>query len=357
LSATTIDAFGRSPAIATTGRMRFRMGRRLLTGCVKSFFQKKRQLLFPKSDLKLDGSINDSQTTITLDSVENLFLVPDHPAYSPKDESLLTYVRIDDEIIEFSGITGLQLTGCIRGSLGTTAAAHDDEAEVNSFYKLEGNAMDLALKLMLSDSEQTDYLENLTATSVGIVDLDVTSNSIYFAGIDLTRDYNVKLGDYVKTQNFTEGANNIATYTEILDVVQVPSGSYIVLDAALIYEVPATGDVSFLSKYNTLGIGLGMSTDEVDISRHEDLRRNFISNFDYRFFVREEIEEGKAFIEQEIYLPASCYALPIDRNGLARVSVGIHKPPVPGSGIITVSRDNIISPNNLEGNRAILNPL
>lgn len=315
--------------------------------------QKKRQLLFPKADVKLDGAINNAQTTITLDSVENLFVVPDHPAYSTKDPAILTYVRIEDEIIQFTGITGLQLTGCVRGAQGTAAAAHADESQVESFYKLEDNVMNLSLKIMLSDPDQTEYIVDLDATSVGIADLTLVDNAFYFAGVDLTRDYNVRIGDYVKSDSFTDVTNNLSTYTEILDVVVLDTGSYIVVDTVLDYESPATGNVSFLSQYNSLGTGLGMNTDEVDIGKHEQLRSNFLANFDLRFFLRDEIEEGKEFIENQLYLPARCYSLPIDRDGLARTSLGIHKPPLPGSNIITLSESNIIRPDQLEVNRSV----
>ena len=331
----------------------FKSGQGFVTLNLNSPDQKKRQLLFAKTDLELDGGIDSTQTTITLNSVENLFTVPTHPLYPSGDPSLLTYVRIDDEIIQFTGISGLDLTGCIRGAQGTTAVLHDDEAQVESFYKLEGNAMDLALKVLLSNEDQSDYITNLPCTAVGSDGVNIVDNIFYFAGVDLTRDYNVSIGDYLTSTGFTETNNNLASYTEILDVVVIETGSYLLMDATLDYESMGTGTVSILSKYNTLGVGLGLDVDEIDIKRHEQLRGNFISNVDYRFFIREEIEDGKEFIEKEMYLPASCYSLPIDREGLARSSVGIHKPPLPGSNILTISRDNIIKPESLEVNRSV----
>lgn len=315
--------------------------------------QKKRQLLLPKADTELDGAINNSQVAITLASVENLFVVPDHPAYAPKDDSIKTYVRIEDEIIEYTSISGLVLNGCVRGSLGTTAVAHDDESAVESFYVLEGNAMDLALKLMLSDADQTPYLSSFEATSVGITDSEAIDDIIWFAGKNITRDYNITIGDFITTSGFTEAGNNFATYKEILDVVVTDTGSYIMVDETLTLEVGATGSVTFLSQYNTLGFGLKMDTDEVDIDKHEELRRSFLSIHNYRFYLRQEIEEGKEFIEKEIYLPASCYSLPGDREGLSRVGVGIHKAPIPGRGIVTLSEDNITNPKDLKVKRSI----
>lgn len=315
--------------------------------------QKKRQLLLPKADTALNGAIDDSQASITLDSVDNLFVVPDHPGYFTKDSSIKTYVRIEDEIIEYTSISGFILNGCIRGSLGTVAVAHDDESDVESFYVLEGNVIDLSLKIMLSDKDQTPYITDLEASKVGGSDLELIDNAIWFGGKNITRDYNVSIGDYVTTSGFTEIGNNFVDYKEILDVVITDTGSYVIIDETLTPEATTNGLVTFLSQYNTLGFGLKMDTDEVDILKHEELRRSFLANHNYRFYIRQEIEEGKEFIEKELYLPASCYSLPVDRKGLARVSVGIHKAPIPGRGIVTISESNVTNPKDLKIKRSI----
>jgi hypothetical protein len=316
--------------------------------------QKKRSRVYIKPDTELDGAIDASQTTLNVADIENFFIVPDHPAYSPKDESLKTYVRIEDEIIEFTGITGNQLTGLVRGSLGTTAAAHNDETQVEGFLKLEGHAMDLALKIMLSDKDQTPYLDNLNASAVNFDGFSAAENTIFFQGIDFTRDAQVLIGDFIKTSGFTESANNLNTWTEILDFGVNDLGSYIVVDADLDYESPATGSVDFLSQYNTLGsFGTKMDQDEVDIEKHLFLKNSFLSQYNMRFFIRDDIESGKDFIEQELYLPTSCYGLPTDAEGLCRVSVGIHKPPIPGSNIITASVDNVLNAKDLAIQRSV----
>jgi len=58
--------------------------------------QKKRQDIYPSIETELNGSINNSVTTITLETVENLLL--------PYSTVLETYVVIDDEIIRYTGI-------------------------------------------------------------------------------------------------------------------------------------------------------------------------------------------------------------------------------------------------------------
>jgi hypothetical protein len=316
--------------------------------------QKKRSQLFIKPDTDLDGAINNVQTTLTVSEIENFFVVPDHPAYSPKDTSLTTCVRIDDEIIKYEGISGNNLTGLTRGFLGTTAASHNDEAQVEGFLVLEGNAIDLALKIMLSDKDQTPYIEDLPATNVGTDGTNVLDNAIFFTDVNFNRDFQIEIGDFVKTSGFTNPANNLSLWTKILDFGITNQGSYIVVDASLVFEPTTSGTVDFLSQYNTFGsFGLGMDTDEVDIDKHLFLKGSFLSEYQMRFFLRDDIESGKEFIEKELYLPTSCYSLPTDAEGLSRVSIGIHKPPIPGTNIITASKRNITNPQSLNVQRSV----
>lgn len=316
--------------------------------------QKRRVLVLPKGDTKLDGAIDAVQTTITLLSTENFFVIPDHPAYSPKDDDLLSYVKIEDEFIQYTGVSGNQLTGCTRGAFFTTPAAHADETQAETLFKIEGNSMELALKSMLSDKDQTPYIEALEASAVNDFIGGPVANAIYFGGVDFERNYNVRIGDFIRTTGFTEAGNNFASWKEILDLVVLDTGSYIVVDELLSDEPVATGAVDFLSRYNSLGsFGVGMNTDEVDIEKHEFLRRNFLFDFDYRFFVRDEIEDLKEWIESELYRPASCYSLPADKGGLSRLSVGLHVAPLPGESIVTISEKNVTKPSGIEVKRSI----
>lgn len=327
-------------------------------GIVKLFLnspdQKKRASLLYTLEADADGPIDISQTTIDVTSVENLFIVPDHPGYSTKDPALATFVRIDDEVIEVGSIVGTQLQGCTRGALGTVAATHGDQTQVESVYRLQGTAMDLALKVMLSDADQTSYLDDFAISVMNWNGVEASPGSIFFADKNLQRDYNVNIGDWIKTSGFIEGANNLSSWTLIQDVIISDLGTTIVVDAALAYEISDGGVCEMLSQYNTLGsFGLGLDVDEVDINEHQALGRSFLSDFELRFFLVDEISDGKEWLEKEIYLPASCYSLPTDREGLARVSVGIHKAPLPNRGIVTLSQDNIADPKSLSIKRSV----
>tara|TARA_B100000029_G_scaffold75947_1_gene67702 strand:+ start:955 stop:2976 length:2022 start_codon:yes stop_codon:yes gene_type:complete len=64
----------------------------------------------------LDGGINDSVTTITVDSTE------DFPSAGT--------INIGSEKITYTGVTSTTFTGCGRGADSTSAASHSDNAEV-----------------------------------------------------------------------------------------------------------------------------------------------------------------------------------------------------------------------------------
>lgn len=66
--------------------------------------------------LTLNGTIDSSVTTITLNSTDGL--------------SSVGYIKLDSEIISYTGKTATTLTGCFRGQAGTAAAGHTHGAAV-----------------------------------------------------------------------------------------------------------------------------------------------------------------------------------------------------------------------------------
>lgn len=95
---------------------------------------------------KIPSAITDSDSSIILD---NILL-----ANGEDDMDSAGYILIDDEIIQYTGLTTAYrtLTGCTRGKLGTTAAAHDADAKVTIVkYYDDVNPFDL-LQTMLTGS-------------------------------------------------------------------------------------------------------------------------------------------------------------------------------------------------------------
>lgn len=307
---------------------------------------KKRSTLFKPVETKLNGSITNVQTTITLDSTANIFqkvLGPD----GTYDSTFSSYVRIDDEIIKFDTISGATITGCTRGQLGTVAASHDDNANVTTFYRLTGNPIFMALKLMLSGF-QGSYLSDVPATSFESVDGDPIANSIWFQGINVADKYGLSIGDYITTTGATNGANNVSLKA-ISDIQLVDDGSYVVLSGVTFTTEATTSAVcSFRSQYDTLPDGMKMGGDEVDTEEHLDLYNLFFSGVSFDFYLKEEIS-GREFLEKEIYLPIACYSVPRK----ARASVGYHIGPLPGETTITLDESNVKNPQTTRLRRSI----
>lgn len=303
--------------------------------------QKKRQKIFNKVETTLNGGINNSATTITVESTDN-FLAPVNGPNGANDTSLKFYIRIDDEIIRYTGTTPTTFTGCTRAQLGTTAASHSSGANADSFYRLTGNVIDLSLKLMLSGWNGY-YATGVSVESFNFVSaIDTVENAIFFLGVNVSDEYGIFAGDYITTVSATEAANNV-TLKPIISVNVTEEGSYIVVDDVTFdneTESPAT--ISFRSQYDVLGEGLGLSPDEVDVAEHIRIQRLFLSDFDYDFYFKDTID-SKEFIERELYNPASAYALPRK----ARASIGYHIGPVPGANIQKLSEDNITNAKNL----------
>ena len=88
-----------------------------VTITVKDIFKLSDRATFPESAYSsLNGAITDSDTTIIVDDAS--------------DYASSGTVRIDNEIINYTGKTATTLTGCTRAQYGTTAAAHNDDASV-----------------------------------------------------------------------------------------------------------------------------------------------------------------------------------------------------------------------------------
>ena len=68
------------------------------------------------TSITLNGTINATDTTITLSSTANLASVG--------------FIKIDNETISYSNISGNQLVNCYRGQNNTTAAAHTTGASI-----------------------------------------------------------------------------------------------------------------------------------------------------------------------------------------------------------------------------------
>lgn len=311
--------------------------------------QKKRNNIFSSAEGYVNEALDNSETTITVDNATNLLL----PIVGPSggtDTSFTSYIRVDDEIIKFTGISTNDLTTCTRAQLATTAAAHDNEADWKSFYRLEGNGIDLALKIMLSGWEGA-FVEDVDVTNYNAT-LDGTplTNIAYFSGVNIELEYGLTVGDYFKSSGATNAGNNISTWSEITAITVDDNGSYIEVDGVtFVEELGTAGVCQFRSQYDVLPSGCKMSPDEVDIEEHLRLKSLYLSSFDFDFYLKDTITNAQEFIEKELYKPMGAYSLPRK----TRSSLGFFVGPLPGIGIKILDEDNVTNPQNLKTKRSL----
>ena len=104
------------------------------------------------------GTLSNSDTSITLTSATNF--------------ASAGYIKIDDEVIQYSGKSTNTLTGCTRGSDSTTAVTHEDGSTVE-FYVFAGiplteiNKTHTSISGIELDSFEITTTTNATATMSG----------------------------------------------------------------------------------------------------------------------------------------------------------------------------------------------
>lgn len=311
--------------------------------------QKKRQTIFNSAEGTVNEALDASETTITLTDASELLEQVAGPDGVTIDDDLLTYIRVDDEIIQYTGISGNDLTGCTRGALGTTAAAHDIGADFKSFYRLNGNPVDLALKIMLSGWGGA-YASSVAVSHFNYISsAETVANTIYFEGVDVTEVYGLTVGDYVTTTGSAEGANNVTSKT-ISAITVVGVNSYITIDGVtFVDEFDSDATISFRSKYDTLADGLKMSPDEVDVEQHEYFKDLFLSGLTYDLYVKDTIDSAKEFLSKEIYKPMAAYSVP--RN--ARSSMAFTVGPLPTQFIKTLDQSNVLNADKIYKRRGL----
>lgn len=280
------------------------------------------------------NTILDSSTTIELDTTGGMLL-------PSADGTFKTYVRIDDEIIQYTGITGNTLTGITRGVYGSIPRTYDIDDDVETRYRLIGHMKDFALKMMLSGGRP---LSNIEAYSFVRMDaITDIQNAIIFSSVDVRKKYGLTVGDFVACKDATNSANNF-TVRSIVSIVEAEIGSYIIVDGPpLVVEEDTSAKISFASKYDAWPDGLGMQLDQVDVQRHEELVEFFPSGFfSYDYLLTDTIR-GDEFLEKKIYHPSACFGIP--RSG--RSSLGLTMPPLAQEDTKILDENNIINPSSI----------
>lgn len=296
----------------------------------------KRQLFLPKFQTELTSAIGASATTLNVTSTAGIYASQD---------ALTTYVRVDDEIMQVVSFTNTSIN-VIRDQLNSTNESHDIEANVETFYRLQGKALDLARKIMLSNEGNTYFLSDDVPKSINFVSVSVSiSNAIIFDYFNIKEKTGLTIGDTVKL----DSALNTGTYT-IIGFDQLDNGdSYILVSETLNTESEYNGTFEYRSKWNTLPAGLDMLSNEVDLDQFDDISNSFGSGFPvFDLYIKDSIDNAKDFIDKKLFFVNGLYSIPRK----ARSSVKYLVPPFTSEIIAPISTDSILNASKLRQRRS-----
>jgi hypothetical protein len=265
-----------------------------------------------------------------------------------------TFVRVDDEIIEYTGIdTGTnELLGCTRAALTSFGSVHEDEASVSSMYMIgdgtaDSNAIDLALRIMISGSG--DYVaEQGGIQFYNFGEMENYPNGLLVTGVDLVREKNIRVGDTISITGSMIPGNNVSDTIEEIEVIDLGTIIY-VSGASFTVESESPAVISISSQYDVLPDGIGMSPKQVDIERFLELKKKFPSMLPTLQVYLRETMNVKDFIQKELFIPSGMYALP--RKGKA--SAGILAPPLYESESKILTLDNLKDPQKIKTSRSV----
>ena len=322
---------------------------------------KRRQKLFYTAKTKLTAPIDAVVTTLPLISTGDFYtrvLGPD----GLYDDAVKLYINIEDEWMEYTTATvnSNSVVGVTRGSRGTTAASHDADSDVTVGIQLEDHALTIALKLMLSGWGGY-FITGVTVKNLvrtGDTDLGDQYDAIILPdGVNALEDYGLSIGDYVTVENAADPLNNkvLARIIDLGELFGRPN-QIIYLDSDFnSVEIDSPATLSFRSRYDTYpsNAGLRMRPSDVDVDGHTELQNTFLIEEQnrLRFFITQQENQGKTFIEKECYLPVSCYS--VTRFG--RLSVKITKPPIADQRLSIIDKTNILDMNNVAPTRGLNN--
>lgn len=320
----------------------------------------RKQSVFYSAKTQLNGALTNVATTVNVVSNGDFHKSILGPA-GTYDSSVKLYMKVEDEYIEYGPSFTLPaatfgtntFTGVSRGARGTTAVAHDSGTDVESVIGLEGHAIDLALKLMLSGwsgvwKTGVSLYSIVKTTDPGLG--DIPDAIILPAKKDAVRDYGIATGDYLTISGSGIGGNNVTVIVTSLADLFGDSNRIIRTNTTLSVEYPTSAVFSIRSKFDTLPVtcGVKLKETEVAIQTHLDLKNQFLGSNDYTFsFLLSAPESCKAFIEAELLLPMSAYSL--TKNG--QLSIGLTHPPIADSTLVYLTADNILDPQNIKPKR------
>lgn len=118
-----------------------------------------RKEIFEKAKTTLSASLDAVGTTVNVYDTSAFSMVAHGTSYSDAPSTTVGYIKIQDEVIRYTGLTSTSFTGCTRGALNTRAVEHaidpnataDRRTAVEEYIFLEMPAPKLAYALLTGD--------------------------------------------------------------------------------------------------------------------------------------------------------------------------------------------------------------
>lgn len=302
--------------------------------------QLKRTEVLPLVTTNLTADIDSSTLAIPVVSTNGFV--------SPLD-SLQTYIKIDDELCEIDSFTATDITLLSRAQLNTVANAHDSGTEVETFYRLTGGALDLALKILLSDPDNIIFATK-TCTAFNQVDaLTNIENAVFLKGVDdVETELGLTPGDFIDIVGADNPLNDIND-AQIVSFGTNADGSYLIITGTnLVTDIGQDATISFKSRHNTLPFGAKLKPYQVDVAQFDFLSTLFASQLPtYDFYLKDTINI-KEFIDTQLLYPAGAFTVP--RKG--RVSVNKAAPPLADANTKVLNETNITNASKVGVSRS-----
>lgn len=301
----------------------------------------KEQEIFVKISTRLTAGIDDTTTTVPAETVVGMLQTADTDIFQ-------TYVRINDEIMEYTNISGNDLT-VDRAELGTIAASHAAGDDIETIYRLKGDAIELALAVLLSGGKEF-FLDNVPAPAFQQLNsTEFVENGILFPEYtNLEKELGLVIGDKFTVEGATEAGNNV-TEALIASFGQSSSGAYLVTTEDLTTETDSSAVVKFKSKYNSIGTGCRMTPQQVDVPQFERIKRLFPADLiDFDFRLKDTIK-AKELIDQKFLYASGLFSVP--RKG--KVSLNRTAPPIAEIGSKIYNETNVKNPSKLKTKRSL----
>jgi hypothetical protein len=226
--------------------------------------REQRKEIFEPKRTTLRDSITSSSTTIPVYVTTGFSTVFHGPSYSDGPSSTVGYIKVDDEIIRYTGKTADSFTGCTRGVLNTRAVAHEVDAatdadrrpKVEEYIYLELPAAKLIYAILTgtlygdSASLPTHWNLGIASTWVRLSDFTGLGSDLWETSLD-TAGFVTRFAGLTKTdgKKFLESElyQLIGSYPVIYSdgTIGIKKMNHVLADAPFVVELNENNSVSW----------------------------------------------------------------------------------------------------------------